>query len=132
MRQMQEWGFEASTIQNTLDLAIDDSKEINVENEVFEEFKEETAKRGFGMYLDDDVDLTTVESHTTVEREEETGELIRTQMVYVDKHSCIGCTHCARVSQSTFLLSRNWGGQGSISNGGMVRKPSRLPSTHVP
>lgn len=27
---------------------------------------------------------------TTVERDEETGELIRTQMVYVDEHSCIG------------------------------------------
>lgn len=109
VRQMQEWGFEASTIQNTLGVAIDDSKEIDVENEVFEKFKEETAKSGFGMYLDDDVDLTTVESHTTVEREEETGELIRTQMVYVDEHSCIGCTHCAGVAQSTFFMEPELG-----------------------
>jgi len=106
---MQEWGFEASTIQNTLDLAIDESKEIDVENQVFEKFKEETAKTGFGMYLDDDVDLTTVESHTTVEREEETGELIRTQMVYVDEHSCIGCTFCAGVAQSTFFMEPELG-----------------------
>ena len=40
---------------------------------------------------------------TTVERDEETGELIRTQMVYVDEHACIGCTHCAMVAQSTFF-----------------------------
>ena len=109
MRQMQEWGFEASTIQNTLGVATDDSNEIDVENTVYEKFKEETAKSGFGMYLDDDVDLTTVESHTTVQREEETGELIRTQMVYVDEHSCIGCTHCAGIAQSTFFMEPDLG-----------------------
>jgi ferredoxin len=102
--QMQEWGFEPDTIKNTLNLAVDESLEIDEENEVFEKFKEETAKTGFSMYLNDDEDLTTVESHTTVEVDEETGEPIRTQMVYVDEHTCIGCTHCAGVAQSTFFM----------------------------
>ena len=102
--QMQEWGFEPDTIKNTLNLAVDESLEIDKENEVFEKFKEETAKTGFSMYLNDDEDLTTVESHTTVEVDEETGEPIRTQMVYVDEHTCIGCTHCAGVAQSTFFM----------------------------
>lgn len=95
VRQMQEWGFEASTIANTLDVAIDDSAE-NPDNEVFQTFQEETAKSGFGMY-NSDIDLMTVESHTTVEVDEETGEPIRSQMVYVDEHTCIGCTNCATV-----------------------------------
>jgi ferredoxin len=56
------------------------------------------------MYLNDDEDLTTVESHKNVEVDEETGEPIRTQMVYVDEHTCIGCTHCAGVAQSTFFM----------------------------
>ena len=65
VRQMQEWGFEAETIKNTLDVAVDDSAEIDEDNEVFEMFKEETAKTGFGMYLDDEVDMETVESHVS-------------------------------------------------------------------
>ena len=40
-----------------------------------------TKETGFGLYLDDEVDPETVESHTTVERDEETGDLVRTQMV---------------------------------------------------
>lgn len=89
-RQMQEWGFEVDTIANTLDLAKDDRDEIDVTNDVFEAFKEETAKTGFGMYLDDDEDLETVESHTRVEFDEESGEPVRTKMVYVDEVTCIG------------------------------------------
>ncbi len=108
-RQMQEWGFEADTIANTLDLAKDDQQEIDVENVVFEQFKEETAKTGFGMYLDDDEDLETIESHTRVEIDEDTGEPIRAQMVYVDEHTCIGCTHCAMVAQSTFFMEPEMG-----------------------
>lgn len=102
--QMQEWGFESSTIKSALNIAVDESLEIDKDNELFEKFKKETAKTGFSMYLDDDVDLTTVESHTTVEKDEDTGEPIRTQMVYVDEHTCIGCTHCAGVAQSTFFM----------------------------
>ena len=65
VRQMQEWGFEAETIKNALDVAIDDSAEIDVENDMLEKFKEETAKSGFGMYLDDEIDMETVESHVS-------------------------------------------------------------------
>jgi hypothetical protein len=65
VRQMQEWGFEAETIKNALDVAVDDSAEVDEDNEVFEAFKEETAKTGFGMYLDDEVDMETVESHVS-------------------------------------------------------------------
>mmetsp|Transcript_15958 Transcript_15958/g.23901 ORF Transcript_15958/g.23901 Transcript_15958/m.23901 type:complete len:397 (+) Transcript_15958:197-1387(+) len=108
-RQMQEWGFEADTIANTLDLAKDESSEIDETNEVFEAFKEETAKSGFGMYLDDDEDLETVESHTKVERDEDSGDPIRTQMVYVDEVSCIGCTNCAMIAQSTFFMEQEMG-----------------------
>mmetsp|Transcript_13724 Transcript_13724/g.20910 ORF Transcript_13724/g.20910 Transcript_13724/m.20910 type:complete len:370 (-) Transcript_13724:104-1213(-) len=107
VRQMQEWGFEANTIANTLDVAIDDSAE-NPDNEVFQTFQEETAKSGFGMY-NSDIDLMTVESHTTVEVDEETGEPIRSQMVYVDEHTCIGCTNCATVAQSTFFMEEDMG-----------------------
>ena len=98
VRQMQEWGFTAESISSTLGVNTDDSAEIDPENEMLEKFKEETARTGFGMYLDDDIDLQTVESHSTVECDDETGEPIRTQMVYVDEHTCIGCTHCAGVS----------------------------------
>jgi|AntRauTorckE5430_2_1112549.scaffolds.fasta_scaffold02348_3 hypothetical protein len=64
-RQMQEWGFEAETIQNALGIAVDESNEIDEDNEMFEKFKEETKKTGFGMYLDDEVDPLTVESHVS-------------------------------------------------------------------
>lgn len=64
-RQMQEWGFESETIENSLGLVQDERNEIDEENVVYEKFKEETAKTGFGMYVDDEVDLETVESHVS-------------------------------------------------------------------
>jgi ferredoxin len=57
----------------------------------------------------DKVDLETVESHTTVEIDEETGEPVRTRMVYVDEHTCIGCTNCAMIAQSTFFMHSEYG-----------------------
>lgn len=108
-RQMQEWGFSSESISNTLGIAVDESLEVDPENEVFEAFKEETAKTGFGMYLDDEEDLELVESHTKVERDEDTGDPTRTQMVYVDEHTCIGCTNCAMVAQSTFFMESGLG-----------------------
>lgn len=30
-------------------------------------------------------------------------------MVYVDEHSCIGCTHCAGIAQSTFFMESGLG-----------------------
>ena len=109
VRQMQEMEFSSESIAATLGVEMDDSKEIDPENVLFEQFKEETAKSGFGMYLDDEYDMETVESHTTVERDEDTNEPVRTQMVYVDEVSCIGCTNCAMVAQSTFFMEQEHG-----------------------
>lgn len=109
VRQMQEWGFEADSIAATLGVATDSSLETEEGDEMLEAFQEETADTGFGMYLDDDVDLETVESHAAVVVDEDTGEPIRSQMVFVDEHSCIGCYNCATVAQSTFFMEQEHG-----------------------
>lgn len=101
-RQMEEWGFEAETIANTLDIAMDDKLEASEEVQGMREYRQES-------YLDDDIDLTTVESHTRVDKDPETGEPIRSQMVYVDEHTCIGCTNCAMIAQSTFYMNEEHG-----------------------
>lgn len=124
-RQMEEWGFEKETIKNTLDVAVDDSLESSEEVIGMSLYREQS-------YWDDDVDLTTVESHTRVEIDEETGEPVRTQMVYVDEHTwyvsfviycmyrrliliyrviltSIGCTNCAMIAQSTFFMHQEHG-----------------------
>lgn len=79
VRQMEEWGFDARTISNTLDVAT--TNELEQEDvEGMKAYREES-------YLDDDIDLRTVESHVRVEKDTETGKPIRTQMVYVDEHT---------------------------------------------
>ena len=88
VRQMMEWGFEAETIANTLDVAMTDDLEK-------EEVQGMTTYRQESYLDDDDVDLTTVESHTRVEKDPETGEPIRQQMVYVDEHTWYGTMRCA-------------------------------------
>jgi len=95
-RQMEEWGFDGEAIANSLGVATDASLETEDEVEGMQMYREEE-------YLDE-VDLQTVESHTLVEKDTETGEPIRSQMVYVDEHECIGCTHCASVSPATFFM----------------------------
>ncbi len=105
VRQMQEMEFSSESIEATLGVAVDESLEIDETNVVFEQFKEETRKTGFGMYLDDEYDMETVESHATVERDEDTGDPVRTQMVYVDEVTCIGCTNCAMVSNRWIRIS---------------------------
>ncbi|CAJ1961705.1 unnamed protein product [Cylindrotheca closterium] len=102
VRQMQEWGFDDATIANTFDVAMDDSMEQEGMVEGMKAFVEEG-------YADDDVDWTTVESHTMVEKDKETGEPIRQQMVYVDEMTCIGCTNCAMIAQSTFFMEEEYG-----------------------
>jgi len=109
VRQMQEWGFDSETISNTLGVATDNSLETQEGDEVLEEFFEETGKTGFGMQLDPDEDLETVESHQYVDVDEETGEPVRSKMVYVDEHTCIGCYNCATVAQSTFFMEQDLG-----------------------
>ena len=71
-REMAEWGFDAQTIKNTFGVAVDDSMEKD-EVEGMKTYRQES-------YLDDD-DWKTVESHTKVEIDEETGEPVRQQMV---------------------------------------------------
>lgn len=86
VRQMQEWGFEASTIESTLGVAVDTSLENTDEVEGMQIFREES-------YLEDE-DLTLVESHKKVPKDPETGEPIRSQMVYVDEVRLSGFFLC--------------------------------------
>lgn len=102
VRQMQEWGFDDSTIANTFDVAMDTSLEQDGMVEGLQEFQQEG-------YLDDETDWTTVESHTMVDKDPDTGEPVRQQMVYVDEISCIGCTNCAMIAQSTFFMEEEYG-----------------------
>jgi ferredoxin len=102
-RQMEEWGFARETIMNALDIAVDSSRETMGDDDV----------KGMQMYWQqaflEEVDLQTVESHTKVPVDEDTGEPFRTQMVYVDEHTCIGCTNCAMTAQSTFFMQQDHG-----------------------
>lgn len=119
LRRMQEMGMSKAAIENTLNLATDDSSELEKSSdegeekkgdELLEKFREEVKETGFGMVVEDaDFDLETVESHTRVEIDEETGESVRSQMVYVDEHACIGCTNCAMIAQSTFFMESEHG-----------------------
>lgn len=108
-RQMQEWGFDSVSISSTLGVATDGALETEEGDEMLEKFRGETAESGFGMYLDEEVDLETVESHSMVPVDEETGAPARSQMVYVDEHACIGCYNCATVAQSTFFMEAEQG-----------------------
>jgi hypothetical protein len=98
LRMMQEWGFSKDTIAATLGVATDSSGEIDPNNQLLSTFQDITKKTGFGMVVKDvdEIDPKTVESHTTIDRDEDTGEPIRSQMVYVDEFTCIGCTNCGR------------------------------------
>eukprot|EP00980_Cylindrotheca_fusiformis_P002893 scaffold675_cov103-Cylindrotheca_fusiformis.AAC.4 len=101
VRQMQEWGFDDETIFNTFGVAVDDA----LEQDGYIEGMKEYVETG---YLDDE-DWKTVESHAKVEKDPDTGEPIRQQMVYVDEHTCIGCTNCAMIAQSTFFMDGEHG-----------------------
>jgi len=96
-RKMEEWGFDQSVIASALDVATDSSLEDADQVEGMKAYMTES-------YLDE-VDLETVESHTMVEKDDETGDPIRSQMVYVDEHACIGCTNCAMIAQVRVVLS---------------------------
>lgn len=96
VRQMEEYGFDREIIQNALGVAMDTTLEVMDEVKGMQMYREES--------FWDNVDLTTVESHTQVEKDTETLEPTRLQMVYVDEHTCIGCTNCAMIAQSTFFM----------------------------
>ena len=100
-RQMEEWGFEAEMIENALGVSMNATLELADEIKGMEEYRQTS-------YLDE-VDLQTVESHTQVEVDPDTKEPLRQQMVYVDEHTCIGCTNCAMIAQSTFYMNEEHG-----------------------
>lgn len=103
VRQMQEWGFSPEVIQKSLGVAVDDKQE-EVDNRLVEDFRAVTKTTGFGMVVvDTELDLKEVESHTLVDVDEN-GKPVRSQMVYVDEHTCIGCTNCATTAPSTFFM----------------------------
>jgi len=71
-REMAEWGFDIETIKNTFGIAIDDALEED-DVEGMKTFRVES-------YLEDE-DWKVIESHTKVEKDPESGEPIRQQMV---------------------------------------------------
>ena len=103
-RQMQEWGFDDQTIKNTFGVEVDDSRETQDEVSGMKEYREEIYEAA-----EEDEDWNLVESHTRVEKDPETGEAIRQQMVYVDEHTCVGCYNCANIAQSTFFMEEEHG-----------------------
>ena len=48
-------------------------------------------------------------SHMHIEMDEETGEPLQARFVYVDEHSCIGCTYCSTTARSTFFMEEDHG-----------------------
>ena len=77
-REMADWGFDVETIKNTFGIAIDDSLEKE-EVEGMKAFRDES-------YLDDE-DWKLVESHSKVEKDPDTGEPFRQQMVSQAKNN---------------------------------------------
>ena len=73
VRQMQEWGFDDETIENTFGVAVDDSLESDEDG--MKQFRDES-------YELDEENYESVQSHTKVPRDPETGEPIRAQMVW--------------------------------------------------
>jgi len=97
--EMKEKGWSSSAITNTLDVAVDDTLEQT--SEAVQSMQE--------AWELDPVDMATVESHTLVDMDEDTGEPVRQQMVFVDEHTCIGCTNCAVTSPGTFFMEPDMG-----------------------
>jgi len=93
--QMEEWGFEKEIIENAMGVQME-------EKDALQQYRQES-------YWDDGADLETVESHTRVDIDKDTNEPVRSQMVYVDEHTCIGCTNCAMIAQSTFYMNAEHG-----------------------
>jgi len=106
MQQMEELGWSKEAIKDTLGLTVDESVEQeSFDNDALVQFNEEIKAGALGAVSTDDLeDMKMIESHKYVEIDEDTGESVRAQMVYVDEHSCIGCTNCACVAQSTFFM----------------------------
>jgi ferredoxin len=102
-RQMQEWGFDSVAIANTLDVATDTTLEDKDQVAGMQTYRNQVYEAD---YLED---KAAIESHTKVDVDKETGEPVRTQMVYVDEHTCIGCTNCAMIAGNTFFMQQDFG-----------------------
>jgi len=102
--RMQEWGFDDETIKNAFSVEVDDSRETRDEVDGMREYRTSVYD-----WEDEWRDAKAVESHATVDKDPESGEAIRQQMVYVDEHSCIGCTNCATIADSTFFMEDEHG-----------------------
>lgn len=50
-----------------------------------------------------------IPSHETVDIDAETGEPLAARFVYVDEHSCIGCTYCSTTARNTFFMEDDHG-----------------------
>ena len=105
LRKMEEYQFSPEIIAATLGVATDTKLEDELESTELENYRIQLSK----STMDDTIDLETVESHTQVPIDPETKEPIRSQMVYVDEHTCIGCTNCAMIAQSTFFMHSEHG-----------------------
>lgn len=104
LRKMEEYKFSPEIIAATLGVATDTSLEDDRDDDSYARLK---AYRK-STYEDwDPIDLQAVESHALVPLDPDNPATPldgRTQMVYVDEHTCIGCTNCAMVAQSTFFM----------------------------
>lgn len=96
VRQMQEWGFDDKTISNTFDVAVDDALEKDGLVQGMQEFAD-------SGYLEEE-DWKTVESHSKVDIDDETGEPIRQQMVTLRSNlvHCFSIAFCEIFSSNSF------------------------------
>mmetsp|Transcript_7980 Transcript_7980/g.9331 ORF Transcript_7980/g.9331 Transcript_7980/m.9331 type:complete len:415 (+) Transcript_7980:537-1781(+) len=106
-QEMAGWGFSSEAIEAALGVAIDSTLE-NEDNDILTDFQEVSKETEF-VELNPEIDMATVESHTTVEWDHETNQPFRLQSVYVDEVTCIGCTMCATAAMSTFFMEDEHG-----------------------
>ena len=70
------------------------------------------------LYADEDTGPCREDmSHMHVEMDDD-GEPEQTRFVYVDEHSCIGCTYCSQVARSTFFMEDDHGRARVYNQGG--------------
>ena len=86
-------GKVTTVVEEEMDIEITRAVE-NADEEMFE--------------LEAELDYENVESHTLVEKYDD-GTPVRSQAVYVDEVTCVGCTMCATVAQSTFFMHQEHG-----------------------
>uniref|UniRef100_A0A7S2BL04 Ferredoxin n=1 Tax=Octactis speculum TaxID=3111310 RepID=A0A7S2BL04_9STRA len=83
--------------------------EPQVDSDLATKFREITSSgdNAFGQVVDVS-QIGIVDSNLLVELDED-GEPYTERFVYVDEHSCIGCTNCACIAKSTFMMEEEHG-----------------------